>query len=442
MPTVITQVTKVGRVRETKMNGTVTDSPNIVGPYSELYDVKVGQKGVKPFDALHPNPYSRNRQEISSLYCTYGIYAPQVGQWPGEWRKWDYEGYIIQIPSPTDFSFPTSRASLNEARGRYSKNMIGVRANWVENLGEYKEGLRVLANGGDDIIGATAKHLKSRSVKTLVREAKQFSKLSHSAQAKQIGRLQKNLANTHLEYQFAIKPIMSDVSETLKQIEDGPKLRFKITGTSQSNETAYLTQSVTHSSGAIVTFKWRAIRRTSYRLSSVLDEYDRNAFLPVEKLVGFNFDNLVPTLWELIPGSFLIDYVSNLQEIITSIMAKVYGSQGLYQTTFEKTLVSLAGITGTLQPSIVFPGRYYSSPPRFNRATASHIGVNLQRLTSGITTIPSLELQFPTDPQVLNIAALLVAKAHRVTKYADVIATPFNFGANLWEATPGRRHAR
>jgi hypothetical protein len=132
------------------------------------------------------------------------------------------------------------------------------------------------------------------------------------------------VSGSWLELQFGIKPAINDIkdiaSEAIDQIygrDDKVRLRAKSTdNVTVNNAYAYL---VPWSYGAkLEQFK------TTYSKAGVqyVVGMKRSLNAPTAGLqkvasgFGFQFQNFVPTIYELIPYSFLIDYVSNVGNII------------------------------------------------------------------------------------------------------------------------------
>lgn len=62
----------------------------------------------------------------------------------------------------------------------------------------------------------------------------------------------------------------------------------------------------------------------------------------LQGLFGFNLEEFVPTVYELMPWSFLVDYFSNLGTVIeTGCASQSMIKFALKTTTFESTVVSL-----------------------------------------------------------------------------------------------------
>lgn len=139
---------------------------------------------------------------------------------------------------------------------------------------------------------------------------------------------------------------------------------------------------------------------------------------------GFDWRGIPDDLWNLIPYTFLVDYVSNLSDIINSPMIATrtpfYGSRSVTETNLCQAwggpvkaapIISgwtLVGLSGSLGPAI---GRSSS----FNRNSYS---------PSTVLTAP-LVFNFPSSDHLVNMAALLANKLS-----GSIKRTPLDLGRN------------
>jgi hypothetical protein len=135
--------------------------------------------------------------------------------------------------------------------------------------------------------------------------------------------LRKTLADTWLEFSFGIRPLISDVkdlAETAARLSsDTRRSRLQarasrpasgsVTSLATGTSTNYILlrkdvrETVLHTAQYLVFCDWSA--------SSALGSMSR-----LVELSGFRLDKFVPTMYELAPWSFLIDYWSNLGTVI------------------------------------------------------------------------------------------------------------------------------
>jgi hypothetical protein len=115
-------------------------------------------------------------------------------------------------------------------------------------------------------------------------------------------------------------------------------------------------------------------------------------------LIGFDLSSWAPTLWELIPYSFLIDYFSNIGDVIrgwSQMGVRLAWCNRTSRKTFTKTAWS--------SPSGVFPAQAFSA------AKFVCTRVRVSRASYSGTTVPKPILEIPSLGSLkwLNIAALI-----------------------------------
>jgi hypothetical protein len=131
-----------------------------------------------------------------------------------------------------------------------------------------------------------------------------------------------NLADAWLEVQYGWRPLMSDIrggAEALNRYYAAQGLstrRITGTGKAEANVGSELVEEHTHNN---VIF-YNHVERTAshsiviYRGAMRVQVKDPKTMDPA--LLGFDLASWAPTAWELIPYSFLIDYFSNIGDII------------------------------------------------------------------------------------------------------------------------------
>jgi len=395
---------------------------------TELSDSRTFIRGIKPYDSTHPNPYSRvwfmETPLLLNLWnVTNYTSPPNTSQ-----TEVVTTGGGIQVPSIGLFPLPDSTASLNVARANYGKNLSGTRVNWMENLGEYRESMRMFSSRGNSLFHSLYNYGRSRPAKLILRDiesnAKAFMSGSKSA-LRRIEATNKMAAESYLAWKFGAQPLISDVEDASKVVKRGLRLKRKLRGTSSSTETARYAYFFNAATRCGTQITYRASRQTVYLIGSVFKEYE-NDQVPVSQQLGLSWQNALPTIWELIPNSFIVDYFTNMQEIIQSVCAQVYsGGQGLYQTTFSRYYIEVVKIR-------MWDTTYGDTTPYGNGGTKRALWTggtvsagSMQRITQGISLIPSLELSIPNPAQFVNMGALLVAKAHQVGGFTK---TPLSIG--------------
>lgn len=128
------------------------------------------------------------------------------------------------------------------------------------------------------------------------------------------------ISGSWLEAQFGWAPLVNDIKDAAMLLEEqGRKHRdlYEPVRFSARNEVAV---SLNHDVGSFYRI-WTKVERSVKHRTQVryLGQIKiKNAGTPTvdKELLGFAWEDFVPTVWELVPWSFLIDYFSNIGDVI------------------------------------------------------------------------------------------------------------------------------
>jgi hypothetical protein len=210
-------------------------------------------------------------------------------------------------------------------------------------------------------------------------------------------RFEKAIADSWLEFSFGIRPLISDVSDlartAIKFAYDDNVRRSVITGTGE-DLTNGTDRNIPHGIGLnylSLIEKVNSLRRHEVMWKAYLDWKRTAATGSMDRLLelsGVRLDLFIPTLYELAPWSFLVDYFSNLGTVIeTGCAAQSNVSFALMteRRSTENSYVFEGVGSDILHSDLVgAPGQYTMSRRFFNRPN----------VTSQIPTVPLL-LSFP-----------------------------------------------
>lgn len=139
-------------------------------------------------------------------------------------------------------------------------------------------------------------------------------------------------SDTWLEFSFGIKPTVSDIEDAARacaRISITQPPRNFVSHTAYGVNTVPVNDNVTTGSGYLRVRRRKQIRNEYVGVkfygtigNDALDEGAR-AFL---NTFGISWGEVVPTVWELIPYSFLVDYFTNAGEVISALS---HGTGGL-----------------------------------------------------------------------------------------------------------------
>jgi hypothetical protein len=175
-------------------------------------------------------------------------------------------------------------------------------------LGELKETFELLRNP----FGASVRLLRALS------------------QAKHLRRA---VADSWLEFRFGILPLISDVESILevarRQLLQNEVVRFKSYARAEAagSKTGFYATSIV-GMNCLKYSRWSTLVEDVYHFGILADKLDRASSLSEGVSEFLQPKYIVPTAWELIPFSFLVDYFSNVGDIISAT------SSGRFDTSY------------------------------------------------------------------------------------------------------------
>jgi hypothetical protein len=230
--------------------------------------------------------------------------------------------------------------------------------------------------------------------------------------------LREMVSDTWLEYSFGWSPLLNDIEDGARTIADAIHREDitrkmvvgygedKIMVRNQSNEVSISAGTLPFISMSLRYYTKAQVKY--YGLVGVNTYSAANL-----QRIGFSRNDVLPTLWELVPYSFLVDYFVNVDDIIdaasltdsgimwTSRTIRLSNEVEAYAPVTHLTTSSSYQITGTASAS---SGIFYK---RTSISRSRYFG----------SLVPSLQFSLPTSPKkLLNIAALW-ATSNSVSRY-------------------------
>lgn len=218
------------------------------------------------------------------------------------------------------------------------------------------------------------------------------------------------VSDTWLEFQYGWGPLISDIEsgvEALRRFSRTP-VRFKPVRAQGKTTTLLDQQNFGVSVGGFgYNIEHIASFEANVRYYGAVDLATQGLDVVTSNL-GLRFDRFVPTLWELLPYSFLADYFTNIGDIISSWSWGNFGlrwsSRGAMKNTIVKRSTSSPFLFG------IGPGTYNWTGREPGKSHSEHRVI--VRTTYGGNFIPDFRLEIPgmSSTKWLNIAALLDAR--------------------------------
>jgi len=264
-------------------------------------------------------------------------------------------------------------------------------------LGEIAETIHMLRNPAKGLI-ELQRSLLSKYAQLLSRTRKGVKRKS----------LEKAIADLYLENVFGWLPLIHDISDAVKAYDrllgkvvtsrcrgfgKDPKQVLTESGNESLTASGSFYEYTTLATSEAQVLYYGAVKGTATGASTLERASD---------LFGFRADEFVPTLWELMPWSFLIDYFANIGAIIsaaTYVNANLAWCSKTTRFVQETTRTSIFDRKAFGQPSapVVGGGGYAWKATR----------TKVVRTASVSPGVPTLQFHLPgSDARWTNIAAL------------------------------------
>lgn len=124
------------------------------------------------------------------------------------------------------------------------------------------------------------------------------------------------VAETWLEYSYGFRPLVSDIQDAAKLLNSQPdRYRIPITATATEDVSVERIKDIYQNGHLRYITLLSRTGSVSVRYKGAVDAGFNHAPSFAEQ-TGFNLSNFAPTVWNLIPYSFLVDYFTNIGKMI------------------------------------------------------------------------------------------------------------------------------
>ncbi len=317
-------------------------------------------------------------------------------------REVNIEGNFMFLGVP---SFPLVKpegSADNQALTRYYSNVNSVATKFkgLVFTGELRESLNMIKSPAKGLRDGMTDYLNSAR-----------RRVKRGLTPKQIT---KAIAETWLEYAFGWKPLINDIDSAITAFYQSDAVHpiFEMVKGSGRDESAVVSDTVQVNLGFWYVLYERMIRDEVYVQYRGIYQSSGDG-VPDSHTYGFRPAEFVPTLWELIPYSFLADYFTNIGEIVSSWSYRFIGTKWTSKTIRRQASEETIGMrtiqTPPLDPMLYetfcdgSPGYQYIQRKSFARVPSVEPG------------LPSFEVQVPGRwDQWVNMTAL-------AAKHKDVL---------------------
>lgn len=304
------------------------------------------------------------------------------------------------------------------ATGKWFRKLRELRQAWQSGvfLGELGQFRRMLRNPAKALFDSAKRDYLNQLEKHRERIYRRYK-----APQRRREEWAKAISGTYLEWVYGLNPTISDLedaSSAYQRISANEPIRRHVFN-SVGVDGALIREMVTtgyfpgHTS---VPYKGRQVTRellkvkyrTLYRREvSDLGPYTR--FVEAQELLGLTLRDFIPTAWNLLPWSFLVDYFANVSQILEAYMTVTEDVRWVNKTI--RRVVALEALSQMDHASIQ---SYYTRPNRYRYISSSgsnDCSLLIQRVrfdrSADAPAYPALEFELPGKPQRwLNMAAL------------------------------------
>jgi len=274
-------------------------------------------------------------------------------------------------------------------------------------LGMIARPAMALRNGLDQYVNSLRKTLRGQ-IKTR-RNGRKYP----TPNAKKI------LADTYLEYTYGWSPLINDVKDAAVALArmnhpEYEKSRFRVFGEHESANSQYsipfsTPAQICFNKNTVVSGKQIVIYYGALQATTKVTGFDTQPQRIID-LSGFSLTNFVPTIWELVPYSFLIDYFTNIGDLLMAATTDTSRVAWLTKVVIKET---------TDKTALVFDPTATANPAHFSPRWYKYLScgggsggyfTRYRTVNRGPCEMPFLTptLQVPNMKQFVNIGALLL----------------------------------
>jgi len=221
------------------------------------------------------------------------------------------------------------------------------------------------------------------------------------------------LRDSWLEYSFGIRPLIGDVEDAFKALrrkrwatsgEAGSKLIFtKSPNVFLSDVAEEVTEGNGTNSFQRWTYKVKRICWVGSQLRGFVHyQVDTNGIRKASQNFGVSWQDILPAIWEVIPYSFLIDYFTNIGDVISALSFANSNLGEVYQTILRAHRVEAYDVKSDspVNPVLLISEQF--NPGSFSYSRRSVIRDRIYELP-----VPTVQVSVPgVGLKWLNIAAL------------------------------------
>lgn len=219
------------------------------------------------------------------------------------------------------------------------------------------------------------------------------------------------IADSWLTATLGFLPLCRDIDDALKALSNlsDASESYGLTATGTANGLVSSRNYLAHTGNYIsVNVNERHTEQCSvrFKVGFRLTPPQVNGQMSVQQQLSLTLRDFVPTVWNLIPGSFLYDYVTNIGDVLDAFANPIVGYAYAVESVKTESTFDVATRLDHNRIRSNLGTAYVSSGGNSGSATAVAGRFERKRVTGAL--MPSLQVSLDlSDRQLLNVAALL-----------------------------------
>jgi len=394
----------------------------------DTYNYPISTGGSVTYDPYSAGPgwkkaISEGREVTTDMWGTKDAYAGGHSEFTQVTKLPDFNGnrYVYGVKgdlganlgNPTDPTLYDLSKADNQAKERISSKILGVQRSLQTGvvLGELRETIHLIRNPLSALFKDSLQYCD-----TLRKRARIYKRLKER---------KKLLADSWLQYSFGISPLVADINNGAKAAAEIITNRLpRVTVTGRGKDT--VSSSVQRQSDPIGYFILDIDRRISIEtevLYTALVSVSNDTSSDDLDTLGISFGNFLPTVWEVLPYSFVVDYFTNAGKIIDTLAINESRLNWCFKGYKRTTSEVITKIDARLQdPAGIRDYDWLVNSPG---PMPKREKTEFRREGGQPLPVPSFRFKLPFDPtstgvnftygasRALNLAALAASKSLR-----------------------------
>jgi hypothetical protein len=312
-----------------------------------------------------------------------------------------WQGPFLANPRLTPPTVLGPSADDTQARINFLNNVRNSRTSFQSGvfLGELREAIHMVVRPASAL---------RQAVDTYLRSAKKAGRRARGSKA-----IAKAISGSWLEHSYGWRPMFSDIDSAMKALAKEPHVvPDVVSGTARSQGRSERTLQVNISGNSYLKNEryYTDVYDNSVRYKGAVAWGSSNLAPSWQSNWGAELREFVPTVYELIPYSFLVDYFTNIGDIINASSVGTVSLRWGCRTIRNKTTRKVVHVRNTPSTSTtkLFIARSFITWPtltkfQLQRSSIASVGVSVMDLTFRCPGVSS--------PKWLNIAALATQKS-------------------------------